>query len=537
MILAASLLGQTRINGTLQFRWPDFSAQTFSRPWPMGTSLPVACQVGEAYFLNNAQTGRRLYLCTQSNVWTEIAAPSGGGGGGIAQSADLPDFQASKNGANQLRIGTACTPAKPCRARFGGKLVTLTDTAIVTLQSPTATGNLFVWLSELGVRAGHSTQASVSCNAACGVSSGISVFPAGVIPLAIVPFTNNVLADLTPAMDLRAYVYNLKLEAGSSGNVRVLENTGSGSLSVDLGSELDFGGLVSTKVTRRGSLASRPPACAPGDLYYQTDGETGLYHCPAPNLWTAVGGGGNLAVQADGVAVGARNAFNLAPGTGTGVSCADDAVNGRVTCAVGIDGSFLNSTHARLGNVANTYATGHISDFRAATAFYVPAAPGANPSAAATLAYDLTANVLKFGTGTATRTLTTTEQVSYPVFLHASNTGVPAAATRFLGAGVHAWSATENEAATIVPVAGVLSRLFVRTNGAQPADNALTCTVRRNGTDTASGVTIAASAAAGIYSDLADTVALSQGDLLAIRCVNSSAAASAAITSIAVWVQ
>ncbi|GAB4360809.1 MAG: hypothetical protein OHK0021_04870 [Bryobacter sp.] len=408
LMLAVAAFSQTKIDGTRQFRLPDFSNQIFARPWPVGSNLPQVCQIGEAYFQDNLQVGRKLYLCTQTNIWTEVNASAGGGGGSVGQTADLLDWQLVKSGPAQLQIGAACTASKPCRARFGNRTILQTETITANISGLTATGNLFLWLDETGVRLGHNTAATVTCNGNCSVTTAITEFPGGVIPLAVVPFSSNVLADLTAAMDWRAFLSNLQIEPGNSGNVTIFSDGSTGKVSVDLAPELDFGGMTSTKVTKRGTQAARPATCTPGELYYQTDQTVGLYHCPTQDQWAILGGaasGGSLQIQNDGAATGSRPNLNLAPGAGVSVICADDPANDRVSCTFAANSVDLNSEYARLGSVTNTYAAGHISDFRAASELYLPLSPTANPTASGQIVFETNSARTKMGNNGTTETL------------------------------------------------------------------------------------------------------------------------------------
>lgn len=73
--------GFCSIQGTL---WP------IGCGYGIGTALPAACSVGQAFFLTSASAGSNWYGCTTANTWTL----EGGGGGGS------PSFSAITNGTN-----------------------------------------------------------------------------------------------------------------------------------------------------------------------------------------------------------------------------------------------------------------------------------------------------------------------------------------------------------------------------------------------------------------------------------------------------
>lgn len=402
--LVCGLTAQTRINGTGQIKSPDFSNQTFARPWPVGTSLPPACRTGEAFFLSNLQVGFKLYLCTNPNFWQDVSNAPSGGSGSVSQLADLSDFQVERTSATQLRVGQSCSIAKPCRARIGSRLIELTEAATLSLSGNTGSGDLYLWLDEGGLRAGHNTVATVQCTTGCQANSGITEFPLFSIPLAVVPFTSNSFATLTAAMDRRAYLATARLEAGISGNLRLLNQSSSGGVQVDLSPALDFGGSTSTKVTKRGTLAERPSTCTVGELYYQTDTTVGLFHCPATNQWQALASGlSAVEVQADGATIGNRGRLNFTAGAGATLSCSDDGANGRVSCGYSIDSSSLNTTYVRLGS-NNTYMAGSLQDFGAAT-LRIPSGAAAAPTEAAQVAFDTNSSEYRVGRGSDTQTL------------------------------------------------------------------------------------------------------------------------------------
>ena len=76
---------------------------------------------------------------------------------------------------------------------------------------------------------------------------------------------------------------------------------------------------------------------------------------------------------------------------------------------------------------------------------------------------------------------------------------------------------------------GTLTRLYVMTSTAQPATGSLVCTVRKNSVDQALTITIAAGSAAGVFSDLVNSVSVVAGDQMGMKFVNNATGTSAGI--------
>lgn len=103
-----------------------------------------------------------------------------------------------------------------------------------------------------------------------------------------------------------------------------------------------------------------------------------------------------------------------------------------------------------------------------------------------------------------------------------------------------AFTTNSNEAArqVVIPVAGTVKNLYVVTSTAQPAGGSQVCTARKNGASTALTTTIAASAAAGTFSDTTNSFSVAAGDKLGLQVVNNSATGTAAtIVSVAIIIE
>src|ERR1700735_2646143 len=72
--------GQTLVDLRTKSKSVDFSAASTTKPMSTGAALPVACGVGQAFFLTNAPAGSNFYLCTSQNSWTLQAGTAGPGG-------------------------------------------------------------------------------------------------------------------------------------------------------------------------------------------------------------------------------------------------------------------------------------------------------------------------------------------------------------------------------------------------------------------------------------------------------------------------
>jgi len=121
----------------------------------------------------------------------------------------------------------------------------------------------------------------------------------------------------------------------------------------------------------------------------------------------------------------------------------------------------------------------------------------------------------------------------------AYNTGsIAGSTTNYLciAGGTVASNATEANRQNIVPTSGTVKNFYVATSGAQPAGGGLTFTLRKNSADTSITVTIAASAAAGTFSDTSNSFTVVAGDKLSLKAVNASGSTSATIISASVGI-
>lgn len=97
LVLAGTLAAQTTINGsrTITGAW-DAGSSTATRPARTGSGAPAAsCTTGAQYFRTDATAGQNLYLCTATNVWTQV---TGSGGSGLPAMSGNANKVLSNNG-------------------------------------------------------------------------------------------------------------------------------------------------------------------------------------------------------------------------------------------------------------------------------------------------------------------------------------------------------------------------------------------------------------------------------------------------------
>ena len=108
---------------------------------------------------------------------------------------------------------------------------------------------------------------------------------------------------------------------------------------------------------------------------------------------------------------------------------------------------------------------------------------------------------------------------------------VATGATNYINPGNTA-NATENNVKVPCGFAGTFVGISVYLSTAQPGTGSLVLTLRINGANTALTFTIPAGSAAGVYSDLANTVAFTAGDTYNLSVLNNAAANSGSIRSV-----
>ena len=110
--------------------------------------------------------------------------------------------------------------------------------------------------------------------------------------------------------------------------------------------------------------------------------------------------------------------------------------------------------------------------------------------------------------------------------------------TSFVSFCAFTTNSVEASRQVIIPIAGTIKNLYVLTSTTQSANNSQVCTVRKNGANTAITTTIAASAAAGTFSDTTNSVSVAAGDKLSLQVQNNAASGTAAtIVSVAIIIE
>jgi hypothetical protein len=269
----------TTVNLQTQGRNPDFSAQTFTRPATVGTTLPSTCQVGQLFFNSAATAGSNLYACTASNVWTLETGGSGtggsGSGGGASFAAQLGDFSTSLS-TGTLTIGAGCSASTPCNVRVGNTVYSFKSSATVTSSGSTS-GLVFIYIDNLGNLTAGSL-ASLTCSG-CVYVSGITAFPAGSIPLANWTVTGGSLSAGS-GVDFRAFLSTKALSSGTG--ILVSENSGISTVAIDPSVVSTY---VSTPPTTSSSTCSTGQFSVDSNYYYV---------CSATNVWKRIAWGSSF---------------------------------------------------------------------------------------------------------------------------------------------------------------------------------------------------------------------------------------------------
>jgi len=209
------------------------SAQLPAAGGDIGGSLTTATVTG----IHNRAVANTAPVNGQALVWNSTASqwqPSnvsggGGGGGGAAMAYQLGDLVATLTSSTVLSIGANCGPSAPCNVRFGYQVISITSSATATI-SGSATGAAYIYVNASGgLVVGHNL--TVACSG-CSQQSGITAFPANVIPVAIWTATNGTW-DNTGGRDQRAFL-SAKAVVGGQGIV-VTEAPGQTTVTVDNG--------------------------------------------------------------------------------------------------------------------------------------------------------------------------------------------------------------------------------------------------------------------------------------------------------------
>jgi hypothetical protein len=147
----------------------DFSGANYTRPFKVGVSLPVSCQVGEGFFKSDAPAPHNLYLCGPANTWTQVSPASlptttsllkGDGAGnavaatpgadvaGLASSNTFTGYQNLQGGA--LRPPETTVSTLPPAGANAGRVYVVTD-ALKGGSCATGGGTAQAWCRSNGI--------------------------------------------------------------------------------------------------------------------------------------------------------------------------------------------------------------------------------------------------------------------------------------------------------------------------------------------------------------------------------------------------
>ena len=215
-------------------------------------------------------------LSGQALLWNgSLWAPgtvSGGGGGGVTMAYQLGDLAVVFTSPTVLTIGAGCASGSPCNVRFGYQVFTITNSATATI-SGNATGTAYIYISGSGTLVvGHNL--TVACSTGCTQQTGVTSFPANVIPIFTWTATNGTW-NASGGLDQRAFL-NSKVLAGGQGII-ITETPGQSTLAVD-------NGVIPTYLTNSATLtfsSISSNACAPDQSLTVTGANPGDAVAPA----------------------------------------------------------------------------------------------------------------------------------------------------------------------------------------------------------------------------------------------------------------
>jgi len=197
-------------------------------------------------------------LSGQALLWNgSLWAPgtvSGSGGGGVSMASQLGDLAVLLTSPTVLTVGASCTSTTPCNIRFGYQVYTITNSATATI-SGNATGVAYIYISGAGTLVvGHNL--TIACSTSCTQQSGVTSFPANVIPIYTWTATNGAW-NASGGLDQRAFLSSKALGGGQG--IIITETPGQSTLAVDTG-------VIPTYLTNSATLTFSSisnNACAP----------------------------------------------------------------------------------------------------------------------------------------------------------------------------------------------------------------------------------------------------------------------------------
>lgn len=223
--------------------------------------------------LNVVGTGGTTVTATDNGSDTTTLTFNSSTSGGASQSYQFLDLQlVATAGTQNATIGASCSLSTPCAVRFNDTVLSVTTSATITLADNT-TGVLYVWIDSTGAyNVGYSASSLVNCTN-CTKTSGVSSFPANVIPIGTASYTTGSTHNTFGSgavTDFRAFI-GRNVVTGGTGLVATNSGT-STSLAVDTT-------LIGIRVA---TPATATTACTSGQWSYDS---SYFYICVATNSW------------------------------------------------------------------------------------------------------------------------------------------------------------------------------------------------------------------------------------------------------------
>ena len=326
------------------------------------------------------------------------------------------------------------------------------------------------------------------------------------------------------------------------------------------------GGLISvagSPITTSGTLALTVAGTSGGIPYFSSASTWATSAALAASA-LVVGGGAGAApatittgtgvTTALGVNTGTAGAF-VVNGGALGTPSSGTVTNLTGTASININGT-VGATTANTGAFTTITATGTVTASGATNGFVTDATNGLALFSGDPTNYNISRNSLDIqiksastigalisgtrildvsATGLSiTGTLNTTGSISKnstvirgTLNIGRSNSSVTASATFYFS--TRAFETTEAAGQIIIASATTIRNLYVSTSTAQGALGSCVLTARKNGVATSLTITIAAGAAAGIFSDTTNSVTFAAGDLISVQVVNNDAVNASAI--------
>lgn len=307
-------------------------------------------------------------------------------------------------------------------------------------------------------------------------------------------------------------------------------------------------GVATSLAVNNGSAGSMNPMTAGGQIIYGgasgistalsngtvgqvlTSGGTTV----APS-WTTVSGSGTVTATGGSLT---SNALVLGAGSTDTKVAAGIVTDGTSKITLGVSGTNVGAValnNATSGTITLSPATGALGT----TAVTVPATAGTlvvNPmTTGGDVLYGGASGVpTRLANGTAGQVLRSAGSTSAPTWLSlgtvlamfsANNASIAGSTTVYVFH--NGTNTSENIRQVPMPFAGTIKTFYLNLITTQPGDGGITCSFNKNGS--ASGgpsITIPASSTTQVFSDTSGSFTVAAGDLVSMKCVNSSASTS-----------